>query len=134
MEASDTLQNKYGLDLLVCERLEGPEFSVFGIADGESIRPIELALQDHKRRDNNDKGPNTGGMGAYGPAPIAPPEVIQQVTDTVMTPIILHAGHHRFSDTRTGHHCGIKASLCHSFLSGFQTLLSQMAASKGPKG
>lgn len=88
LEASDTLQNKYGLDLLVCERLEGPEFSVFGIADGESIRPIELALQDHKRRDNNDKGPNTGGMGAYGPAPIAPPEVIQQVTDTVMTPII----------------------------------------------
>ncbi|TNE49033.1 MAG: phosphoribosylamine--glycine ligase [Deltaproteobacteria bacterium] len=87
-EAAATLQAQYGDDLLVCERLEGPEFSVFGIADGKSIKAIELALQDHKRRDNNDQGPNTGGMGAYGPAPIAPPEVIQQVHASVMTPVI----------------------------------------------
>ena len=86
--ALETLTHKYGEQILVAERLYGPEFSIFGIADGECVRPIEIALQDHKRLLDEDKGPNTGGMGAYGPAPIAPTKVIQEIADTVMTPVI----------------------------------------------
>ncbi len=82
------LVETYGPEILICNRLFGEEFSVFGISDGEKVIPLEIAIQDHKRLLNNDQGPNTGGMGAYGPAPIAPPQVIQSVADTVMTPVI----------------------------------------------
>ena len=62
---------KYGNEFLVAEKLSGPEFSVFGISDGNLVLPFEIAVQDHKRLLDNDKGPNTGGMGAYCPVPIA---------------------------------------------------------------
>lgn len=63
--------SSYGEQVLVSKRLYGQEFSVFGLSDGDSVRILQAAFQDHKRRDNGDTGVNTGGMGAYGPAPIA---------------------------------------------------------------
>lgn len=79
---------KYGPEVLIAERLFGQEFSVFGISDGNKVSPLELSLQDHKPLLENDKGPNTGGMGAYGPAPIAPVEAVRHVSDNIMTPLI----------------------------------------------
>jgi len=76
--------------VLIAERLFGEEFSAFGISDGHTVYPIRLSTQDHKPLLNGDKGPNTGGMGAYGPAPIAPAEVVQQVADEIMTPVVRH--------------------------------------------
>jgi phosphoribosylamine--glycine ligase len=79
---------RYGNDILVSERLFGEEFSIFGICDGETVSPIYLSAQDHKTLFDNDKGPNTGGMGAYSPAPIADARVIRQITDSVLLPLV----------------------------------------------
>ena len=84
----DSHAEKYGHELLVVERLFGQEFSVFGIADGKSFLPIETAVQDHKPLYDNDQGPNTGGMGAYCPVPIADADIVRRAADTMMTPII----------------------------------------------
>jgi phosphoribosylamine--glycine ligase len=78
----------YGNDVLVSERLYGPEFSVFGISDGEKVVPIPISVQDHKRLLDNDKGPNTGGMAAYCPVPFADPSLVKLVADTMMTPAV----------------------------------------------
>lgn len=56
-------------DLLLEERLEGPELSVLGISDGTRVVPL-LPARDHKRRFDGDLGPNTGGMGAIAPVPV----------------------------------------------------------------
>src|SRR3989344_595156 len=80
--------DKYGSEVLIAERLYGQEFSVFGISDGNRVSPLEISLQDHKLLLDGDKGPNTGGMGAYGPAPIASAEVVRRVTENVMTPLV----------------------------------------------
>jgi phosphoribosylamine---glycine ligase len=80
--------NKYGRELLIAERLYGQEFSVFGISDGKKVLPFEISFQDHKTVLDNDKGPNTGGMGAYGPAPIASAELVRNIVDNIMTPLI----------------------------------------------
>src|SRR3989344_8718727 len=74
--------------VLISKRLYGQEFSVFGISDGNKVSPLEISLQDHKLLLDGDKGPNTGGMGAYGPAPIASAEVVRRVTENVMTPLV----------------------------------------------
>lgn len=76
------------LDVLVAERLFGPEASIFGISDGERVIPLEMSVQDHKRLLDNDKGPNTGGMGAYGPAHFADSKTVQYIADKIMTPVI----------------------------------------------
>lgn len=96
--ALDALQMQFGDDIFVCEKLRGPEFSVFGICDGEHFASLHVAFQDHKARDNGDKGPNTGGMGAYGPTPIAPQERIADVSETVIAPLLreLHEQGHPF--------------------------------------
>ena len=52
------------------EKIQGPEVSVFALCDGEKYVLLPTA-QDHKRLNENDKGPNTGGMGAYSPAPLS---------------------------------------------------------------
>jgi len=78
----------YGPQVLISERLYGQEFSVFGISDGNMVYPIELSFQDHKPLLEGDKGPNTGGMGAYGPAPIAPKEILKEVVDKIMNPTV----------------------------------------------
>ncbi|MEK6822860.1 MAG: phosphoribosylamine--glycine ligase, partial [Nanoarchaeota archaeon] len=78
----------YGPHILVAERLFGPEFSVFGISDGNKVVPFSMAFQDHKRQLDGDKGPNTGGMGAYGPVPFVDAAMVHHIADTMMTPVI----------------------------------------------
>jgi phosphoribosylamine--glycine ligase len=78
----------YGDEVLIAERLFGREFSVFGISDGTKVFPFEVSFQDHKRLMDNDKGPNTGGMGAYGPVPFVTKEIIMDICKGILTPII----------------------------------------------
>lgn len=79
---------KFGPDVLIAKRLFGQEYSVFGISDGENVSPLEMSIQDHKRLRDGDQGPNTGGMGAYCPAPIASAEAVRDVAKNIMTPIV----------------------------------------------
>lgn len=76
-----------GAEVLIEAFLEGEEASVFALCDGERVALLPAA-QDHKRVNDNDEGPNTGGMGAYTPAPIATPEVMAQVRDRVVLPTL----------------------------------------------
>ena len=76
-----------GVELLLEERLRGPEISVLSFCDGEhwSIMP---AAQDHKRLLPGDHGPNTGGMGAFVPSPVANADVLAEIERTVVAPTI----------------------------------------------
>ncbi len=74
-----------GHRVVVEEFLEGEEASFIVIADGKNVLPMATS-QDHKARDNGDLGPNTGGMGAYSPAPVVTPEMHQRIMDEVITP------------------------------------------------
>ena len=79
---------KYGNEFLIAERLFGQEFSIFAICDGTTVFPFEISFQDHKRLMDDDKGPNTGGMGAYGPVPFVSREIINDICNNMLTPII----------------------------------------------
>jgi len=76
-----------GNKVVVEEFLKGEEASFIVLTDGLTILPL-ASSQDHKTRDNQDKGPNTGGMGAYSPAPIITPEIHQKIMDQVINPTI----------------------------------------------
>ena len=76
-----------GSRVVVEEFLVGEEASFIVMVDGQNILPMATS-QDHKARDNGDKGPNTGGMGAYSPAPIVTDEIFQNVIDTVIRPTV----------------------------------------------
>ncbi|MHA1554402.1 MAG: phosphoribosylamine--glycine ligase [Alphaproteobacteria bacterium] len=67
--------------------LEGEEASFFVLTDGQNIVPLATA-QDHKRVGDGDTGPNTGGMGAYSPAPIMTPELIETTLATIIRPTV----------------------------------------------
>ena len=69
------------------ERLQGPEVSVFALCDGERMVLLPPA-QDHKRLLEGDRGPNTGGMGAYAPAPLLKPAGLEQVHALVLEPTL----------------------------------------------
>jgi phosphoribosylamine---glycine ligase len=73
--------------VLVEEFLDGPEVSLFALADGTTAVPL-LPAQDFKRALDGDQGPNTGGMGAYTPLPWAPPRLGEEVMSTVIQPAI----------------------------------------------
>ncbi|MGY1749391.1 phosphoribosylamine--glycine ligase [Modestobacter sp. SYSU DS0511] len=73
--------------VLVEEYLDGPEVSLFAVTDGTTVVPL-LPAQDHKRRDDGDGGPNTGGMGAYAPLPWAPAGLVDEVLRTVLQPTV----------------------------------------------
>lgn len=73
--------------VVVEEHLDGPEVSLFLIADGERVVPLAPA-QDFKRIHDNDEGPNTGGMGAYSPLAWAPSDLTTTVVDTVALPVM----------------------------------------------
>ncbi len=76
-----------GDQVVIEEFLTGQEVSLLAFTDGKTVLPLESA-QDHKAAFDGDKGPNTGGMGAYSPAPVFTEELKQQVIDEVMIPII----------------------------------------------
>ncbi|MBC7463534.1 MAG: phosphoribosylamine--glycine ligase [Actinobacteria bacterium] len=73
--------------VVIEEFLDGPEVSLFGISDGKTVIAMQPA-QDFKRAYDNDKGPNTGGMGAYSPLPWAPSDIIEQTHREVLAPVI----------------------------------------------
>lgn len=76
-----------GHQILIEERLEGQEISVFAITDGKAIVPL-ASSQDHKRAYDDDEGPNTGGMGAYSPTPFATDEILSDVFQNVLVPTV----------------------------------------------
>lgn len=78
-----------GLTVVVEEALVGEEASFMAFCDGKTIVPMP-SLQDHKRIGDNDTGLNTGGMGAYSPAPILPEERYQAMADLAVRPITEH--------------------------------------------
>ena len=69
------------------EKIEGPEVSVFALCDGEKYVLLPSA-QDHKRLNENDKGPNTGGMGAYSPTPLMTKSQLERITKEIIEPTI----------------------------------------------
>jgi phosphoribosylamine--glycine ligase len=73
--------------LVIEEFLEGEEASLFALVDGETAVALASA-QDHKRVGEGDTGPNTGGMGAYSPAPILTPELQQRAMDEIVLPTV----------------------------------------------
>ena len=76
-----------GLALSVEQCLSGPEMSVFALCDGESFVIIGTA-QDYKRAYDGDQGPNTGGMGSIAPSPLATPELVDEIAETVLKPAV----------------------------------------------
>ena len=76
-----------GSRVVIEEFLKGEEASFIVMVDGDNILPMATS-QDHKARDNADKGPNTGGMGAYSPAPIVSPLVFNNVMEKVIKPTV----------------------------------------------
>jgi len=76
-----------GARIVVEEFLDGEEASFIVITDGTNVLPMATS-QDHKARDEGDVGPNTGGMGAYSPAPVVTPEIEQKIMDLVIRPTL----------------------------------------------
>ncbi len=74
-------------EIVIEDCLVGEEASFFALCDGETAIPLASA-QDHKRAGDRDTGPNTGGMGAYTPAPIMTPEMNQRVMDEIIFPTV----------------------------------------------
>ena len=80
--------DKAGATIVIEEFLEGEEASFIAIVDGTDILPLATS-QDHKRRDDGDLGPNTGGMGAYSPAPVVTQQIHHRIMREVMEPTVL---------------------------------------------
>lgn len=76
-----------GCRVVIEEFLDGEEASFIVIADGKQVLPMATS-QDHKRVGDGDSGPNTGGMGAYSPAPVVTPEIHARIMQEVITPTI----------------------------------------------
>ncbi len=76
-----------GRTLVVEERLDGPEVSFFALCDGTRALPL-VSAQDHKRVNDNDEGPNTGGMGAFAPSPLMDAALQSRVMTTIVEPVL----------------------------------------------
>ncbi|MGA1822400.1 MAG: phosphoribosylamine--glycine ligase [Thermoplasmatota archaeon] len=90
LKAVDTISSKFGeagKRILVEEYLEGEEASVLAFCDGRNVIPLESA-QDHKRAFDDDQGPNTGGMGAYSPAPVITEDLSTRIYDEILVPTV----------------------------------------------
>ena len=84
-EAEEAIDAAGDGPLVIEEFLDGEEASLFALVDGETAVPLASA-QDHKRVGEGDTGPNTGGMGAYAPAPVLTPELQQRAMDEIVRP------------------------------------------------
>lgn len=76
-----------GDEVVIEERMSGPEVSLMAFADGKMASAM-MPAQDHKRIFDGDQGPNTGGMGAYAPVPVCPPEMVAELTRDILQPAI----------------------------------------------
>ena len=76
-----------GSEVLIEEFMEGEELSLFALTDGQRVLPL-VAAQDHKRLLEGDRGPNTGGMGAYAPVSLATDAVLADATSAVLQPTV----------------------------------------------
>ena len=76
-----------GDTVVIEECLIGQEISIMAFVDGVTVVPM-VGVQDHKRIGDGDTGPNTGGMGAYAPVPIATPQLVQEVTTRILQPAV----------------------------------------------
>ncbi len=84
---SDQHVGEAGAKVVLEELLEGDELTVMAFTDGRTVIPM-IPAQDHKRIGEGDTGPNTGGMGAYAPAPLATPELQKRILEEVLYPAI----------------------------------------------
>ena len=75
-----------GREIVIEEFLPGEEVSYFALVDGDTVMPLGAA-QDHKAVGDGDTGPNTGGMGAYGPAPVVTPQLERRILDEIVQPL-----------------------------------------------
>ena len=91
LESTKTILNgkfgKAGQVILLEEKIQGPEVSVFALCDGNNFIILPTA-QDHKRLNENDEGPNTGGMGAYSPAPLLNKDYLERITQEIIKPTL----------------------------------------------
>jgi len=76
-----------GRDVVIEENMTGEEASIFAVCDGASFKTL-VSSQDHKRAYNGDRGPNTGGMGAYAPAPVASPTLMERIEREILQPTL----------------------------------------------
>jgi len=76
-----------GAEIVIEDFLAGEEASFFALCDGDSVLPL-VSAQDHKRAFDGDEGPNTGGMGAYSPAPVMTPEMTQRALAEIVRPAV----------------------------------------------
>jgi phosphoribosylamine--glycine ligase len=83
----DKIFGSAGASVVIEEFMEGEEASFFAFTDGKNILPL-ASSQDHKRVNDNDEGPNTGGMGAYSPAPVVTAELHDEIVATIVKPTI----------------------------------------------
>ena len=94
-EAKSTLEDilvkkifgEAGVEVVIEERITGQEVSLMAFTDGTSVVPM-LPAQDHKRLLDGDEGPNTGGMGAYAPAPIFTAEMMNEAVENILKPAV----------------------------------------------
>jgi phosphoribosylamine--glycine ligase len=84
---SDRLFGNAGREILIEEFMEGEELSLLVLTDGDRALPL-LPAQDHKRLLDGDLGPNTGGMGAYAPAPLGSPDVVETIMRDIIGPTL----------------------------------------------
>ena len=84
--ARDVLSSP-GARVVVEDYLDGPELSLFALSDGRTVVPL-IPAQDFKRAYDGDEGPNTGGMGAYTPLPWLPAGIVEEITATILQPVI----------------------------------------------
>jgi phosphoribosylamine--glycine ligase len=83
----DSIFGTAGNQVVIEECLVGHEASILAIVDGDTIVPLDSA-QDHKRAHDGDRGPNTGGMGAYSPAPLVTPELMDEIVRRILVPTV----------------------------------------------
>ena len=91
LQATKTIFNgkfgKSGQIVVLEEKIYGPEVSIFALCDGEKFVLLPTA-QDHKRLNENDEGPNTGGMGAYAPTPLVTKNLLEEIIQKIIRPTI----------------------------------------------